>query len=191
MYQATALPWIYPTATLTNPVASQEETSVTAEQYACLADCFCELAPGDSTCVVEVGAFRGVTTEFFSQHCERAIYAVDPFVGYGGSEDDLAVFRQRIVKLPRVTHLREPSGDAAGRWGDKPLIGLLFIDAIHDFVSTRFDLKAWQRHLAPGGFVALHDVDQLCFAGTRRAAFEAARRFRLFRHVPNLAIFQL
>lgn len=191
MYERTELPWIGPTAALTAPVGSAEDTAVTGEQYACLADCLRALGSGGSECVVEVGAYRGVTTEFFSLNCEREIFAVDPFVGYGGSEDDLEAFRRRVDAIPRVTHLRESSGDAARRWGNMPPIGLLFIDAIHDFVSTRFDLDAWQRHVKPGGFVALHDVDQRCFAGTRRAAFEAARRVRLYRHVPNLAVLQL
>lgn len=184
------LPWVGCSAAVQTMVGAVGETAVTPEQYTCLLECLGELGDDGPECIVEVGAYRGVTTEFFSRNSSRPVYAVDPYVGYGGSEEDLAAFRERAGGLPRVTHLREPSGDAARRWGAMPPIGLLFIDAIHNYVSTRYDLNVWRPHILPGGFVALHDVDQKCFAGTRRAAFEAAQCVRLFRHVPNLAILQ-
>jgi hypothetical protein len=45
----------------------------------------------------------------------------------------------------------------------------VFINAVHDYVNTSFDIEAWLPKLVPGGILALHDTDQA--------------------HPPNLAIF--
>jgi hypothetical protein len=42
-----------------------------------------------------------------------------------------------------------------------------------------------------GGIIALHDVDQQGFAGTRRAAAELLGAYPLFAHVDNLVAFQV
>jgi hypothetical protein len=65
----------------------------------------------------------------------------------------------------------------------------VFINAVHDYVNTSFDIEAWLPKLVPGGILALHDTDQAMFAGTRRAAYEPLNRLELIAHPPNLAIF--
>ena len=113
--------------------------------------------------------------------------AVDPFVGYGGSDEDFARFQVRTRDLGNVVHLRATSGDAARSWAFGP-VGLVFIDAVHDAVNAAHDTAVWMELLCPGGFLAMHDVDTPAFAGARAAAFRAARRAELWAHVDNLAI---
>jgi hypothetical protein len=67
----------------------------------------------------------------------------------------------------------------------------MFIDAVHDYANTRFDIAAWRPLVVPGGIIALHDVDQPGFAGTRRAAAELLSACPLFAHVDNLAAFRV
>jgi predicted O-methyltransferase YrrM len=38
-------------------------------------------------------------------------------------------------------------------------IRLLFIDGDHSYEATRADVEIWSKHVAPGGLMALHDVD--------------------------------
>ena len=68
-------------------------------------------------------------------------------------------------------------------------MSLIFIDALHDYVNTAFDIEAWSSLLVEGGMLACHDTDQQCFAGTRKAVFEASSQFSLFAHPDNLTIF--
>ena len=139
---------------------------------------------------VEIGCYRGVTTRFLAEMMPtRVVFAVDPFMGYGGNEYDYQIFLQNIGGLSNVYHMHMTSGEAFRRWGYGP-IALVFIDALHNYANTSFDIAAWGSLLAPGGFLVAHDTDNRGFAGTRRAIFEAATRgkYELFAHPPNLTI---
>jgi hypothetical protein len=141
------------------------------------------------TVVVEVGSFRGETTRCLARATARTVIAVDPYSGYGGAEAELGLFRHRVAGLKNVILERATSGAAARNWRHGP-VGLLFIDAVHDYVNTSFDIATWSPLLASGGVLALHDTDQEIFAGTRRAAFEAHGngRFELLAHPSNLTL---
>src|SRR5947207_1170706 len=80
---------------------------------------------------------------------------------------------------------------ARADWSFGRTVSLVFIDAVHDYVNTRFDIGAWLPLVVAGGIIALHDVDQIQFAGTRRAAAELASGYPLFAHVDNLVAVQL
>ncbi len=164
------------------------ETSVTPLQMQHLLRA---LAMTDSlvgTVVVEVGCFRGETTRCLARATTRTLIAVDPFQGYGGAADDFAQFRRKVRPLDNVVHESKTSGEAARNWSHGPA-GLIFIDAVHDYVNTSFDVNTWLPKLAPGGILALHDTDQADYAGTRRAAFELLGRLELLAHPDNLALF--
>ena len=91
--------------------------------------------------------------------------------------------------MPNVIHLRRTSGEAARELVNDS-VSFVFIDAVHDYVNTRFDAIAWHSLLGPGGLIAFHDTDNLQFAGTRRAVFELMRErsLSLEEHVGNLVI---
>ena len=165
------------------------ETAVTAEQRSALLDAIHATEPLGDTCIVEVGAYRGATTRFLAENTSRQIVAVDPFIGYGGNEDDLSAFKANTRALANVVHLRATSGRAAHEWRLGP-VSLIFVDAVHDYVNTSFDAAAWTCWLVKGGLIAFHDTDNPLFAGTRRAVFELSKRMSLFSHVEGLTILQ-
>jgi hypothetical protein len=143
------------------------------------------------TVVVEVGSFRGETTRCLARASARMVVAVDPYSGYGGAETELELFGQRVAGLKNVVLERATSGAAARGWRHGP-VGFLFIDAVHDYVNTSFDIATWSPLLVPGGILALHDTDQEVFAGTRRAVFEAHGDgcLELLAHPSNLTLFR-
>jgi hypothetical protein len=57
-------------------------------------------------------------------------------------------------------------------------------------VNIAFDRDTWFALLQPGGLIAFHDVDEIRFAGSRRAASQLGERAALVAHVPGLAIFE-
>lgn len=142
------------------------------------------------TVVVEVGSCRGVTTQMLAKATTRKVIAVDPFIGYGGFEEDYRLFVKNTSELPNVIHERKTSGEAGRTWNHNS-VGLVFIDALHDYVNTAFDIEIWSSLLVEGGMLAMHDTDQSCFAGTRKAAFEAFKSYdNVFAHPDNLTILQ-
>jgi predicted O-methyltransferase YrrM len=170
------------------PSLDQFDTAVTPEQAMILVS---GIASTEHLVepVVEVGSFRGVTTRLLASRTARKFIAVDPFRGYGGAAADLRLFEERISSLPNVIHLRESSGEAARRLrGD--CFSFVFIDAVHDYVNTRFDSIAWGSLLRKDGLIAFHDTDNRAFAGTRRAVFElhAGGQFELQNHVHDLVV---
>lgn len=141
------------------------------------------------TVVVEVGSYRGVTTRLLAKATSRKLIAVDPFIGYGGSEEDYNFFRQNTSDLTNVIHERKCSGEAARQW-THGAIGMVFIDAVHNYVNTAFDIEAWMPLIVKGGVLAMHDTDYPWFAGTRKAAFEASLHAKLLAHPHNLVVLQ-
>jgi hypothetical protein len=57
-----------------------------------------------------------------------------------------------------VTPLRMTSLEAAAGW--QAPIGLLFIDAVHEYQPLTDDIAAWAGFLIPGGWLALHDFNE-------------------------------
>lgn len=140
------------------------------------------------TVVVEIGCYRGLTTKMLAKATSRKVIAVDPYIGYGGSEEDYQFFIQNTAGLPNVFHERKTSGEASRNWHHSP-ISFVFIDALHDYMNTAFDIATWSSLLVKDGILACHDTDQKCFAGTRKAVFEAANLAELFAHPNNLTMF--
>lgn len=139
---------------------------------------------------VEVGSYRGSTTMCLGKAVRPRTYvAVDPFMGWGGAEDDLRVFKQKTSGLENVVHERTTSGEAARSWQYGP-IAFVFVDAVHNYWNTNFDLSVWSERVKKGGYIAAHDTDTKAFAGTRRAVYEKANTedFEVCVHVPDLVI---
>jgi predicted O-methyltransferase YrrM len=139
--------------------------------------------------IVEVGCYRGVTTRRLGGGTVRDVYAVDPYIGYGGWEADLDQFNARVGVLSNVIQLRLTSGRALQHLSGRAL-SLVFIDAVHDYSNSWFDFKGWSTLLQSGGIIALHDVDD--FHGvnmTCRRILAKEKSFMLWGYCPNLALF--
>jgi len=148
--------------------------------------------------IVELGSDRGKSTVALAWGAQRSaqpctVHAADPFVDTNPEHR-----RQRMALLQR--HLEDygaanvsfhplASGEFRAEY-DRPL-RLVFVDAAHDYLNSRFDFLAWKELIVPGGVLAAHDVDNPQWgAGTRQAFFDhvlADPRFELVLHVDNLA----
>jgi predicted O-methyltransferase YrrM len=151
--------------------------------------------------IVEIGSDQGKSTVALSWGASRnarpcQVHAVDPFLdGFdlSGAERQ-AVFELNLAKFKvhNVTLHRMFSGDY--RRERQAPVRVLFVDAAHDYLSSRYDFLAWRELISPGGFLAAHDVDNYAHGpGTRRAFVECVLkdpRFQLVLHVDNLAVAQ-
>lgn len=171
------------------PVAryAEGDTAVTPAQMAALLH-FLRLAVTQKRApVVEIGSYRGVTTSLMAGATDERVFAVDPFIGYGGAEEDYQVFLENTKGLENVEHLRMTSGQASERMGSSD-ISFLFVDAVHDYVNTVHDVLTWSDKVVSGGYIAMHDTDNRKFPGTRLAAWEVAKEMELALHIFDLVI---
>jgi len=166
----------------------QADTAVVSEQMGALIAAL-NASEDQQGVIVEIGSYRGVTTRELATRTRRKIFAVDPFMGYGGADADLRLFQGRVADQPHVTHLRKTSGAAAREWGTEP-ISFVFIDAVHDYANTWFDAQTWGNILKPGGFIAFHDIDSRRYAGTHLAAARFGRGQEVYQRVEGLVIFR-
>lgn len=140
--------------------------------------------------VIEIGCYRGTTTRLLASSTNRLVYAVDPFTGYGGSEEDFIFFSKAIKPLTTIRHVRETSGEAFKLFQSMS-VSFVFIDAVHDYPNTWFDFTVWGSSLKAGGMIAFHDVDD--WPGTNlacRRIISKKKEFVLWGYCPNLAIFR-
>ncbi|HEY6568541.1 MAG TPA: class I SAM-dependent methyltransferase [Actinomycetota bacterium] len=126
--------------------------------------------------IVEIGTHTGLSTCWMAEGSERGrgahITAVDPWAPpRPGTQDDPfglvdgdGVYRQFAKNLAdehhwgTVTPLRARSIEAAGLWVQP--VGLVFIDAIHEYDAVRRDYLAWEPHVPVGGWIAFHDYTE-------------------------------
>ena len=175
---------------LTERGSTQADTAVTENQWK-LIDLALTATEKLDAPIVEVGSYRGVSTERLAKGTKRQVYAVDPFIGYGGSQSDFEVFQSKIQTLSNIKHIRATSGSAFHQLETQPL-SFVFVDAVHDFANTWFDYSIWSTLLLPGGMIALHDVDD--FPGSNLACRKALSELSknggtVWAYCPNLIIF--
>jgi predicted O-methyltransferase YrrM len=174
----------------TSPNLDYANTAVTPIQMQHL---LCALAATEhlkDTVIVELGAYRGITTQSLASATSRQVVAIDPYIGYGGSEEDYQIFKSNTENTQNIIHERKSSGEAARDWNYGP-ISFVFIDALHDYVNTAFDIQTWSPRIVKGGILACHDTDEESFPGTRKAVFEFANLAERFAHPENLTIFNI
>ena len=134
--------------------------------------------------VVEIGSWKGRSTICLALGAEKIgkkVYAVDRHRGDEscGFENTLPAFKKNIKKFgvsDVVVPVVMKSEDAAVAWAKKRKpIGLLWIDASHDYMDVKNDFTMWIEYVSHGGVVALHDtffrdgpkrvVDEFIFRG--------------------------
>lgn len=128
--------------------------------------------------IVEIGSYCGKSTVFLGAAARQlgtVVFAVDhhrgsvemqpgrenhnPAVSVDGVHDTLFEFRRSIVGADLADHVVAvvgPSMVVAPFW--RTPVGMVFIDAAHDFLSVRADFVAWAAHVVPGGVLAFHDT---------------------------------
>lgn len=124
--------------------------------------------PADQA-IVELGSHTGLSTCWMAGGAQAHVFAVDPWgnprpgseddpLGYGTGDAVLEAFGLNIRHeghADKVTPLRTTSTDLARIWAQP--VGLLFIDAVHEYAHVKADVEAWAPHMARGSVIAFHD----------------------------------
>lgn len=107
--------------------------------------------------IVELGSWKGGSSRFLAAGSQYGGGAHITCIDIWPWEPDRQAFMD-TMDWSRVTPLRGRSTEIAKMWM-KP-IGLLFIDAAHDYRSVKADYRAWSGLVADGGWLAFHDSDR-------------------------------
>lgn len=119
--------------------------------------------------IVEIGSHTGLSTVWMARATSAHVVAVDPWADpRPGTLDDpfelvtgdavYELFTQNLAHegvAAKVTPLRTTSLEAAKIWVQA--IGLLFIDAVHEYEYVRSDYLHWARNIPVGGWISFHD----------------------------------
>lgn len=121
-----------------------------------------------SPAVIEIGTWMGQVARMLAEHGAK-VFCVDHWEGnddhlggYAGELGSGGVYRRfcENVKphlLERVFPLHCPSDEAAESWPHPAQADMVFIDACHDYESTRYDILTWEPMIRPGGIICGHD----------------------------------
>jgi len=115
-------------------------------------------------CIVELGTFRGGTTELFAEKCKTSVWSVDrwgiveEWIKAYPDYNPVEIYRRYFErKYNNVFFVVGDSVNVAKHW-DKP-VELLFLDADHGCDVTKFNFIEWDRNIVPGGWAVFHDTD--------------------------------
>lgn len=125
--------------------------------------------------IIEVGAHTGLSTLWLAYGAQGGrganVFTCDPWGDpRPGSRDDpfglvtgdavMAEFESNVSAhglWHRITHLRARGEDVAAIW--RAPVGMVFVDAVHSEEAVMADVLAWDQHLTPDAWLALHDYD--------------------------------
>lgn len=125
----------------------------------------------DLKTAVEVGTHQAVFASGFMKRFRGTITLIDPWEGYdenptfypGFNEstqsrsEDLEIAESVMLGFSeRVTFLRSTSEEAALSFKDNS-IGIVYVDALHDYESVKKDILIWYKKVQPGGILSGHD----------------------------------
>lgn len=115
--------------------------------------------------VVEVGSFKGVSSELFALFCKN-LYCIDwwgsnPDYWWNQTIGDAINEAERefdivLDKYPNIKKYKGSSLNMSSRFPDEYL-DLIYIDADHDEANFKQDLETWIKKLKPEGIISGHD----------------------------------
>lgn len=155
--------------------------------------------------IVELGAWKGRSTSCLAyavkDRNEGRVYAIDT---WGGSAEHRSILQgyqanqlygefianmTKLKLLPHIEPIRMDSVEASRQWPLSRKIGLLYIDASHDYVSVKQDFEHWSPHVVSGGYIIFDDVPG--WEGPTRLVNEISKWwYKLLDNKGNQAIFQ-
>ena len=127
--------------------------------------------------IVEIGSYLGESAIALARGAADGagaprVHCVDPWIGptpgttgqdplnLGTGDAWYAAFLDNIEiagVADQITVHRETSAEAASRWTAEQPIGLLFIDAVHDYDPILQDYTLWSPYVVEAGWLAFHD----------------------------------
>lgn len=148
--------------------------------------------------IVELGSWKGKSTVWLAKGTEAGqrnkVHSIDPHSGSKahiseGETNTYTAFTNNLTKAgvqDIVVPLVNTSAEAVKRWREG--IGLLWIDAMHEYEDVKRDFLSWEPHLLPGARVAFHDCDQAGPAQVVEEYINHSSDFTIVQHVDTTVV---
>ena len=134
---------------------------------------------------VEVGVWHGASAaEILHELNPKMLYLVDPYRPYIEPREDqgyvyvdcFGVMEDAFNNLggdnlKKITWMNVTSLEAASMFDDNSL-DFVYIDANHEYIFVRADIKAWYPKVKYGGILGGHDFEVQVVPGVKRAVLE-------------------
>lgn len=139
--------------------------------------------------IVEVGCWRGRSTRALCDNSPGTVTAVDTWKGSPELADELRFmeevsgdpdwlfheFQRNLADCRNLEVLRLPSLEAAAKLkAEERSFDMIFLDALHDYLSVRADISAWFPLVSPGGILC---GDDFHFSEVRQAVVDSIPGF--------------
>ena len=146
-------------------------------------------AANKSTCIAEIGAWKGRSTVAMAANTGGVIHTVDTWKGSNEPEhinelkshgEDWLIeqFKKNVEGYNVIPH-QMTSLQAARMFAEQGLtFDMIFIDASHDYENVKNDILAWAPLLTEGGIFCGHDYNP-GWPGVRQAVDENISNFRV------------
>lgn len=118
--------------------------------------------------IIEIGAYTGQSTIFFSNYFNKVI-TIDPFTSQYNQLDNndfislelvYNTFLNNIKEYKNIIHIKETSNDAISFIKNISLnILMVYIDGLHTFDQVSKDILNYKDIIIPGGYLCGHDYD--------------------------------
>jgi hypothetical protein len=102
--------------------------------------------------IVEIGSWRGRSTDALLSGCAGTVWAIDHFKGSKNERNDLhqeatekdisKIFLENVGHYKNLKLLKMDSLEAVKRFEDKS-VDMVFIDGAHTYREVKSDIKAW------------------------------------------------
>jgi len=148
--------------------------------------------------MIEVGTHQAVFASEFMRRFRGSIICVDPWEGFDENPTFYPAFdeesreRTRDMQIAieamrefgdRAAIVRLPSNLAEQSFSDNT-VGMVYVDALHDYDSVSYDTKTWFSKVTKGGIIAGHDY-RFDYPGVVQAVTELCAENNLQLNITN------
>ncbi len=157
--------------------------------------------------LVELGSWRGLSTAWIAagliDRGRGTLIAVDTWAGTATEQQHAELLKgygpdqlfheflgnmRHCGVAERVEARRATTREAALAWRQGVCIGVLHIDAGHEYADVRADFELWTPYVVDGGYIVFDDVPS--WAGPSRVVSELSPWYRVVATPPNKWVVQ-
>jgi predicted O-methyltransferase YrrM len=110
--------------------------------------------------VLEIGCYRGVSTEFWALTCARVV-AIDPWDSFLSGHNMDAVWREFQARLVHYPHVEVIPGLALSAEIPAPAtFDLVYLDGDHSCDAVKREIERFLPMVVPGGYIGGHDYTE-------------------------------
>ncbi len=139
--------------------------------------------------VAEIGVRRGWFSEWLLKNTEATVFSIDCWVDGSENIETHATIHETVDRLypygGRSILIKAFSEHIQDFFRDDCL-GLVYIDALHEYNAIRNDIYAWWPKLKKGGCMSGHDYSDHHWPGVFRAVNEFVQHHKLQLYVTEL-----